>query len=80
MRYDQALIIEDFKFPPIINEEMSDQNGRFPPASANAHMVPPCSQLLPLTANGSIEEPHYVFPPLGNSVLVEGTREVQAFQ
>ena len=61
-------------------------NHKFPSTLANGlvemphYQVPPENQPLPVSPNESLHKDGFFFPPLHNSVLVEGTSEVQAFQ
>lgn len=81
-RYDQALVLENVKFRS--QEYTSYQpNQRFPPASTNGPVKVPQYQVgseTQIPSNQSSTINGYSFPPLYNCVLVEGTREVQAFQ
>ena len=87
-RYDQALVFDDFIFPPPNPQEYMPMqaNHKFPPALANClvekpwYQVPPENQPPLVSPNESLHKDGFFFPPLHNNVLVEGTSEVQDFQ
>lgn len=78
VNYDQALVLEDFTFPLQFEQyQAPDQFGRFPPASANGPVEAPPSIYSYTVADGLVvDTTNYYFPPLNNSVLVKGIKEV----
>ena len=71
--YDQCLTFEEFSFPPEF-EAYEEHQGRFPPESANG----PVSEVI--DQNEYNNESDFSFPPLEDTVLVQGTGGNQTFQ